>query len=124
MADEALERWRWSRSAADRMQHVLELLETRETLTVAELAATFGVSEVTIRSDLTVLARQGLVARVRGGVRPLQRGQSEVAFDVRLQVQERKKQAIARAAADLVRDGESVALDSSIAARAQAASSS
>jgi DeoR/GlpR family transcriptional regulator of sugar metabolism len=98
------------------MQHVLELLETRETLTVAELASLFGVSEVTIRSDLTVLARQGLVARVRGGVRPLQRGQSEVAFDVRLQVQERKKQAIARAAADLVRDGESVALDSSTTA--------
>jgi DeoR/GlpR family transcriptional regulator of sugar metabolism len=98
------------------MQHVLELLETRETLTVAELAALFGVSEVTIRSDLTVLARQGLVARVRGGVRPLQRGQSEVAFDVRLQVEERKKQAIARAAADLVRDGESVALDSSTTA--------
>jgi DeoR/GlpR family transcriptional regulator of sugar metabolism len=116
MTDQALERWRWSRSATDRMQHVLELLETRETLTVAELASLFGVSEVTIRSDLTVLARQGLVARVRGGVRPLQRGQSEIAFDVRLQVQERKKQAIARAAADLVRDGESVALDSSTTA--------
>jgi DeoR/GlpR family transcriptional regulator of sugar metabolism len=74
------------------------------------------VSEVTVRSDLAVLARQGLVARTRGGVRPLQRGQSEVAFDVRLQVQEQKKQAIARAVAELVRDGESVALDSSTTA--------
>jgi DeoR/GlpR family transcriptional regulator of sugar metabolism len=74
------------------------------------------VSEVTVRSDLTMLARQGLVARVRGGARALQRGQSEVAFDVRLRLEEEAKRAIARAAAALVADGEAVALDSSTTA--------
>jgi DeoR/GlpR family transcriptional regulator of sugar metabolism len=56
------------------------------------------------------------VARIRGGARPLQRGQSEVAFDVRLRVQQDEKRAIARAAAAMVGDGEAVALDSSTTA--------
>jgi DeoR/GlpR family transcriptional regulator of sugar metabolism len=98
------------------MQRVLELLETRDAVTVADLAEQFAVSEVTVRSDLTMLARQGLVARVRGGARALQRGQSEVAFDVRLRVEEDAKRSIARAAAGLVADGEAVALDSSTTA--------
>jgi DeoR/GlpR family transcriptional regulator of sugar metabolism len=98
------------------MERVLELLETREAVTVAELSRTFGVSEVTVRNDLAILAREGLVARLRGGARPLQRGQSEVAFDVRLRVQQDEKRAIARAAAAMVGDGEAVALDSSTTA--------
>ena len=103
-------------SAAERMRRVLELLETRDAVSVAELADTFAVSEVTVRSDLARLARQGLLARVRGGARPLQRGQSEVAFDVRLRVEADAKRAIARAAASMVADGEAVALDSSTTA--------
>ena len=102
--------------ADSRMRHVLELLETRDVVTVAELARRFAVSEVTVRSDLTSLAQRGLVARVRGGARALQRGQSEVAFDVRLRVEEEAKRAIARAAAAMVADGEAVALDSSTTA--------
>ena len=95
---------------------MLELLETRDAVTVTELASAFSVSAVTVRSDLAVLARQGLIARIRGGARALQRGQSELAFDVRLRVQEDAKRAIARAAAAMVGDGESVALDSSTTA--------
>src|SRR5256714_13226567 len=98
------------------MDRVLELLETRDAVTVTELAHAFAVSEVTVRSDLGLLARQGLVARIRGGARALQRGQSEVAFDVRLRVQDEAKRAIARAAATMVGDGEAVALDSSTTA--------
>lgn len=98
------------------MNHVLELLETRDAVTVTELAHRFAVSEVTIRNDLGQLAGQGLVARIRGGARALQRGQSEVAFDVRLRVQDEAKRAIARAAAAMVGDGEAIALDSSTTA--------
>ena len=75
------------------------MLETRDSVHVAELAKAFAVSEVTVRSDLGQLARQGLVARVRGGVRPLQRGQSELGFDFRLRLEVERKRAIAQAAA-------------------------
>jgi DeoR/GlpR family transcriptional regulator of sugar metabolism len=100
----------------ERMQHVLRMLETRDSVRVSELADAFSVSEVTIRSDLTELARQGLVARVRGGVRPLERGHSELGFDLRLRLEAQSKQAIARAAAAMVDEGEAVALDSSTTA--------
>jgi DeoR/GlpR family transcriptional regulator of sugar metabolism len=98
------------------MQHVLRLLETRDSVQVSELAETFSVSEVTVRSDLASLARQGLVARVRGGVRALQQGQSEVGFDLRLRLEVERKRAIGRAAAAMVGEGEAVALDASTTA--------
>lgn len=103
-------------SPQERMQQVLQMLETRDSLHVAELAEAFSVSEVTVRNDLSTLARQGLVARVRGGVRALHRGQSELAFDLRLRLEPECKQAIARAAAQMVGEGEAVALDSSTTA--------
>lgn len=98
------------------MQHVLHLLESRDYVQVAELSEAFAVSEVTVRSDLTTLARQGLVARIRGGVRALQLGQSEVGFDLRLRLEVERKRAIARAAAAMVDEGEAVALDASTTA--------
>ena len=105
-----------SLSQDERMQRVLRMLETRDSVQVSELAEEFAVSEVTVRSDLAELSRQGLVARVRGGVRPLERGQSELGFDLRLRLEADRKQAIAVAAAAMVGDGEAVALDSSTTA--------
>ena len=116
MGDEAPDRVTGGSGASDRMQRVLELLDTRDVVSVTELAHAFAVSEVTVRNDLAILARQGLIARIRGGARALQRGQSEVAFDVRLRVKEAEKRAVARAAAAMVDDGEAVALDSSTTA--------
>jgi DeoR/GlpR family transcriptional regulator of sugar metabolism len=111
----------WSRCVADlrnlsqpeRMQHVLHMLETRDSVPVSELSETFSVSEVTVRSDLTALARQGLVARVRGGVRALQQGQSEVGFDLRLRLEVERKRAIAKRAAAMIGESEAIAIDAS-----------
>jgi DeoR/GlpR family transcriptional regulator of sugar metabolism len=103
-------------SQHERMQEVLRMLESRDAVHVAELSKAFAVSEVTVRSDLSQLARQGLVARVRGGVRALERGQSELGFDFRLRLEVEGKQAIAKAAAAMVDEGEAIALDSSTTA--------
>src|SRR5437870_9183830 len=98
------------------MQYVLHLLESRDYVQVRELSQAFAVSEVTVRSDLTTLAKQGLVARIRGGVRALQLGQSEVGFDLRLRLEVERKRAIGRGAAAMVNEGEAVALDASTTA--------
>jgi DeoR/GlpR family transcriptional regulator of sugar metabolism len=105
-----------SLSQSERMQHVLRLLETRDYVQVAELSETFSVSEVTVRSDLKELHRQGLVARIRGGVRALQQGTAEVGFDLRLRLEVERKRAIAKAAAAMVDDTEAIALDASTTA--------
>src|SRR5215471_3334300 len=96
---------------SERMEHVLRLLETRDYVQVAELSRTFAVSEVTVRNDLGQLARDGLVARFRGGARALGQSQLEVGFDMRLRLEVEQKRAIARAAAAMVDEGEAIALD-------------
>ncbi len=103
-------------SQQERMDEILRMLEARDSVQVAELAELFSISEVTVRSDLGSLAKQGLVARVRGGVRAIRQGNSEVGFDLRLRLDVERKRAIARAAAAMVDEGDAVALDSSTTA--------
>lgn len=103
-------------SQQERMDGVLRLLEDRDSVQVAELADLFSISEVTVRSDLTALAKLGLVSRVRGGVRAIPQGNAEVGFDLRLRLEVERKRAIARAAAAMVAEGDAVALDSSTTA--------
>src|SRR5262245_15745416 len=98
------------------MEHVLRLLETHDYVQVTELSQAFAVSEVTVRNDLGQLARDGLVARIRGGARALAPGQLEVGFDQRLRLEVEQKRAIARVAAAMVGEGEAVALDASTTA--------
>jgi DeoR/GlpR family transcriptional regulator of sugar metabolism len=98
------------------MQQVLTILEARDSVPVTELAELFSISEVTVRSDLTALAKQGLVERVRGGAQALRQGHAEVGFDFRLRLEVDRKRAIARAAAKMVEEGEAVALDASTTA--------
>jgi DeoR/GlpR family transcriptional regulator of sugar metabolism len=102
-------------SQRERLDQIVRLLETRDSVPVSELAQAFAVSEVTVRSDLTALAREGRVARVRGGARAVQQGQ-EVGFDLRLRLEVDRKRAIAKAAAALVGEGEAIALDASTTA--------
>jgi len=90
--------------AHERKRQILDLLMESPTLSVAELSGRFKVSEVTIRNDLNDLASQGLVVRHHGGGIP--------AFHAHVMERQRarmeEKVRIARAAAELIEDGEDV----------------
>ncbi|GAA2471189.1 DeoR/GlpR family DNA-binding transcription regulator [Terrabacter carboxydivorans] len=84
-------------------------------VSVQDLVVRLGVSAATIRRDLAELSDAGLVRRVHGGAAPLagvegpgevDRPYEEVADDAAAD-----KQAIARRAAELVHDGDTVLLD-------------
>jgi DeoR/GlpR family transcriptional regulator of sugar metabolism len=99
--------------ADERQAEIARLVEERGRARVTELADTFGVSSVTIRKDLDVLADQGRVIRTHGGaIAPRVRGQ-DLAYDVRDRMQQAEKAAIGRLAATRVRDGESIIVDAS-----------
>jgi DeoR/GlpR family transcriptional regulator of sugar metabolism len=94
--------------AARRQELILEAVRTGRGVAVAELAARFAVSEMTVRRDLARLAREGKLTRVHGGA-VHDRAEPPVA-DIaveRLGAKER----IGRAAAELVEDGQTVMLD-------------
>jgi ribose transport system substrate-binding protein len=93
---------------------LLHLLQERPGIKVPELAQLLDVSQGTIRNDLRAMEEAGRLTRVRGGAvvrqeRPL----ISSAFATRTQVNSQAKKRIARWAADMVEDGDSVLLDSS-----------
>src|SRR5512133_445644 len=97
--------------AALRRDQMLAAIQERHFLHVRELSERFGISEVTVRSDLDALAERGDVQRIRGGAisralvgpeRPFE--ESETSFA-------EEKVAIGRAAAALVEDGEALLID-------------
>ncbi|MEW6230235.1 MAG: DeoR/GlpR family DNA-binding transcription regulator [Bacillota bacterium] len=97
--------------AAKRRQEILELLEKMGSVSVAELSRMFQISEVTIRHDLTRMAREGLLCRAHGGAIPNKSASFEPPLAVRAQKNVEEKARIAQAAADLVNDGEVILLN-------------
>ena len=78
---------------------------------VSELTELLGVSEMTIRRDLDVLAESGLVEKVHGGAtRAARLSADEPGFEAKSHRQLAEKEAIARAAAQLVEPGQAIAL--------------
>jgi DeoR/GlpR family transcriptional regulator of sugar metabolism len=100
----------------ERREHIARFIEEHGRARVAELAKRFGVSQVTIRKDLLSLESSGRVVRAHGGALSPVRERPERAFDVRERLQREEKEAIGAAAALLVEDGSSVALDASTTA--------
>lgn len=97
--------------APQRRDRIRELLQVHRYLGVADLSDRFGVSEVTIRTDLERLEGAGQVDRVRGGA--IGTGTAlERTFAHQLGAHAGEKAAIARAAVELLDPSGSVFLDS------------
>ncbi|AHH97124.1 DeoR/GlpR family DNA-binding transcription regulator [Kutzneria viridogrisea] len=97
--------------SAERHELILRALRDRDRVPVAELAELTGCSEMTVRRDLDLLERNGLLRRVRGAAVGVLTGE-ETPYPARSRHQVAAKQRIGAAVADLIDDGESVALDS------------
>jgi DeoR family transcriptional regulator of aga operon len=95
----------------ERRQRIRGLLQERAQLTVAELARLFAVSAVTIRSDLAALDEIGALVRIHGGALP-RRESDELPIDIKQSLHRAEKVRIAAAAVELIRDGETIILDS------------
>lgn len=98
-------------SAAVRRDRMLAVIRERQFARVGELSSEFGISEVTVRNDLEVLASRGKVHRFRGGATPRAAASQERAFEETLSSFSAEKLAIGAAAAELVQNGEALILD-------------
>jgi len=102
---------------AQRRQRILTALQEAGQLSVVDLSTRFNVSEVTIRHDLQALGEQDLLLRTRGGAVSIN-SMPEFSFDVRQQQQSAEKIRIGKAAAELVKPGDTIILDASTTAQA------
>lgn len=96
------------RIPAERQLRIHRLAEERGIISVAELSSLLEVSEITIRRDLAVLERRGVLDRARGGAVCTHRVRVETLFSQKGLENRAEKEAIGRAAADLVEDGDTV----------------
>jgi DeoR family galactitol utilization operon repressor len=91
----------------ERERIILDRLSTDGSVSVGVLARELELSEVTIRGDFKVLEEKGWINRKRGGAAPaLHRDILE-----RQREYPEQKNAIARAAAELVRDGDVIMIE-------------
>lgn len=100
----------------ERREQELELLEQMGSVRVTQLAKHFAVAEETIRRDLDMMGSQGLLIRTHGGAMRVRSDTLDQPNAVRRTTLVPEKQAIAKAAADFVHDGDVLVLDSSTTA--------
>ena len=95
-----------------RRRRVLDLVDQDGQATVADIAKRFSISAVTARGDLDTLASIGAVVRSHGGaVRRLEAAQ-DYPLRTKEAIHREEKVRIGRAAAELIKAGETVILDS------------
>nr|WP_304220028.1 DeoR/GlpR family DNA-binding transcription regulator [Fredinandcohnia onubensis] len=99
--------------SSERKMLIIDYINQNGTVTIQELANKFTVSEMTIRRDLEDLDKQNVIKRIYGGAMKI-----EEPFHVKLPFEERKdqfieeKQRIGKVAASLVKDRDTILLDS------------
>ena len=97
----------------ERRRAIVELVNREGRVLVAELSSRFDTSPVTIRKDLEILHTSGRLHRTHGGALPAQEGALE---DPTLREKEKlhrkEKLRIAAVAAQRVKEGQVVILDS------------
>jgi DeoR/GlpR family transcriptional regulator of sugar metabolism len=101
--------------APQRQDVILQEVRARGGVRVSDLTDLLGVSDMTIRRDLDALAARGLVLKVHGGatVVPddlLVSGTDEPGFEAKSSRQQAEKEAVARAAAELIQPGAAVGI--------------
>ncbi|MHB1938562.1 MAG: DeoR/GlpR family DNA-binding transcription regulator [Acidobacteriaceae bacterium] len=104
-------------SSRDRQSEILLLIKERGTASIGEIATRFAVSGMTVRRALSKLADGGLVVRTPGGAMAAPPGSTEKNFIERSAKMSDAKDALGRAAASLVQEGETVILDSGTTTR-------
>ncbi len=100
-----------SLKATERHQRIIDKLNAMGRLDVMELSDDLGVSTVTVRSDLLFLERSQILRRVRGGAIAVRPSRFELPVDVNLALHSAEKTAIAKAAVAMLRDGETIIMD-------------
>ncbi len=97
--------------AEQRRALILDEVRRRGGVRVNELTRRLNVSDMTVRRDLDALAHQGVVEKVHGGAVPVAEASArEPGFEAKSGLEQSAKEAIAHAAAAMVRPGSAIAL--------------
>lgn len=98
-----------------RRSRIIEKLRKQGICSIDGLVKELGVSRITIQRDVNLLVKQGLAQKVHGGIQLKEKDKTpiESRFSLRLKQNYNMKIMIAKKAADLIKDGSIIFLDSS-----------
>ncbi len=98
-----------------RHREILRALAEHNVLTIKQMTELLGVSEATVRRDVRQLAANEQLRKIRGGAEAVPatdtQGLAGRPFEVSRMLNVERKRAIAKAAAGLCRDGESIIIN-------------
>ena len=96
----------------ERREKILEILSKNGQVKVNELSRKFGISSITIRSDLADLEEKGLLFRVHGGAINSYKSYCDMDLQQRLGTNLKAKQLIAKRAVEMIKDHDTIMLNS------------
>ncbi|WP_342558123.1 DeoR/GlpR family DNA-binding transcription regulator [Metasolibacillus sp. FSL K6-0083] len=103
-------------SLQHRRNEISKLVNQKNYVEISDLSNRFNVSEMTIRRDLEKMENEGLLIRVLGGAKPIQKSFVEDNLNLRASENLLSKQVIAREAVKLIEDGDVIGFDASTSA--------
>jgi DeoR family transcriptional regulator of aga operon len=96
----------------ERRQKIKEILTVKKRILVNEMSGEFNVSPVTIRKDLEILEKRGILTRVHGGAIINHSSVQDLALTEKERIHTNEKRRIAELAESLINPGDTIILDS------------
>ena len=96
----------------ERQKLILDLTEKNKRVSVKALAKKLYVSEMTIRRDLDIMSREGIIQRYHGGAIALE-DYSNTSIEIRMHMYEKEKRSLASSAQKHISDGQTIFLNNS-----------
>ncbi len=94
----------------DRQNEIMKQLRKFRTIKISDISRDLNVTRETIRKDLYEMEERGLIRKVHGGA-ILNKAKFETKYITRKSTNEIEKRSIAKRAADLVEDGDTIYVD-------------
>jgi DeoR family transcriptional regulator, fructose operon transcriptional repressor len=91
---------------------ISNLILKEKTVSVERISSLFGISPITVRRDLEKLHEKGLISKVHGGAIIREGLEPEPLFSEQIKLYKDEKERIAKEAAKLIQDGDSLILSS------------
>ncbi len=99
-------------NATERKRRVIELLDERESVQVADLTELFSISKVTARNDLDDLEAKGLLVRTHGGAMAAEKHEFVRLISNTINENRDRKRRICDLAARFITPGQNIIIDS------------
>lgn len=97
---------------SERQKKLIDLLSSKDIVTITEIIKAFDVSIETVRRDLSILEKQNKIVKVYGGARLKENSFTEPSMEKRMVSKLQQKELIGKKCCEFINDGDCIFIDS------------